>query len=158
MIVVADSGPLHYLGLLGEIDLLRRLYGAISIPTAVAKELLAARTPAVVSEWIASPPSWIRFEVVVDRDDPLLGGTLDAGESKAIVLASRMHADLVLLDDLVARREAQVRNLRVTGTLGILRAAAELDLIVVTDAVARLQTTNFYFDEELVRSIFGRWL
>src|SRR5580698_7904191 len=158
MIVVADSGPLHYLGLLGEIDLLRRLYGAISIPTAVAKELLAARTPAVVSEWIASPPSWIRFEVVVDRDDPLLGGTLDAGESEAIVLASRMHADLVLLDDLVARREALVRNLRVTGTLGILRAAAELDLIVVTDAVARLQTTNFYFDEELVRSIFGRWL
>jgi hypothetical protein len=40
-----------------------------------------------------------------------------------------------------------VHNPRVTGTSGILRAAAALDLIVVADAVARLQTTNFYFDE-----------
>jgi hypothetical protein len=42
--------------------------------------------------------------------------------------------------------------------LGILRAAAELDLITVTDAVARLEATNFYFDEDLVRSIFSKWL
>lgn len=27
MIVVADSGPLHYLILLGHVDLLRRFYG-----------------------------------------------------------------------------------------------------------------------------------
>lgn len=158
MIVVADSGPLHYLGLLGEIDLLRRLYGGVCIPTAVAKELSAPKTPAVVSDWIANPPSWVRFEAVVDRDDSILRGTLDAGESEAIALALAIPADLVLLDDLAARREAQMRNLRVTGTLGILRAAAELDLIVVADALGRLQATNLYFDEDLVRSIFGKWL
>lgn len=39
MIVVADSGPLHYLLLVGEIDLLRRFYGQVVIPQAVANEL-----------------------------------------------------------------------------------------------------------------------
>jgi len=158
MIVVADSGPLHYLGLLGEIDLLHRLYGGIRIPPAVAKELSAPGTPEPLAEWIANPPAWVRVEVMTERSDPIFNGTLDAGESEAIALASAIRAGLVLIDDLEARREAQRRNLRVAGTLGILRAAAELDLINVTDAIARLQATNFYFDEDLVRSIFRKWL
>jgi len=158
MIVVADSGPLHYLGLLGETDLLRRLYGGIWIPPAVVAELSAAATPVVLTDWIANPPKWVRFEAVIDRDDPIFQGTLDRGESETVALATAIHAGLVLLDDLAARREAERRGLRVTGTLGILRTAAELDLIIVTDTVARLQATNFYFDEDLVRSIFGKWL
>jgi predicted nucleic acid-binding protein len=158
MTVVADSGPLHYLGLLGEVDLLRQLYGGVCIPLAVAKELAAPGTPESVKEWMADAPSWLRVKAVVERSDAIFRGTLDAGESEAIALASAIHAGLVLMDDLAARREAQRRNLRVAGTLGILRAAAELDLITVTDAVTRLQATNFYFDEDLVRSIFGKWL
>lgn len=39
MIVVADSGPLHYLILLGHVDLLRRFYGQVLVPEAVAHEL-----------------------------------------------------------------------------------------------------------------------
>ena len=36
MKVVSDSGPLHYLALLDEIDLLSRLYGSVMIAPAVA--------------------------------------------------------------------------------------------------------------------------
>ena len=36
MIVVADSGPPHYLILLEHIELLHRLYGQVAIPEAVA--------------------------------------------------------------------------------------------------------------------------
>ena len=32
MIVVADSGPLHYLILLEHVDLLRRFYGQVLVP------------------------------------------------------------------------------------------------------------------------------
>jgi predicted nucleic acid-binding protein len=38
MIVVADSGPLHYLILLGHVDFLRRFYGQVLVPEAVAHE------------------------------------------------------------------------------------------------------------------------
>lgn len=42
MIVVADSSPLHYLILLEQTELLRRLYENVLIPNAVASELRAA--------------------------------------------------------------------------------------------------------------------
>lgn len=57
MIVVADSGPLHYLILLEHVDLLRRFYG--QVPERVASELSAAGTPGVVREWITKPPTWV---------------------------------------------------------------------------------------------------
>jgi predicted nucleic acid-binding protein len=64
MIVVADSGPLHYLILLEHVDLLRRFYGQVVVPEAVASELSNAAAPGVVSEWIAAPPSWLEVRPV----------------------------------------------------------------------------------------------
>jgi len=62
MIVVADSGPLHYLILLGEAGLLEKLYGVVRIPAAVALELSAPGAPAQVSDWITNPPPWFVIE------------------------------------------------------------------------------------------------
>jgi predicted nucleic acid-binding protein len=42
MIVVADSGPLHYLIPLEHGELLRRFYGHVLVQEPVAKELSAA--------------------------------------------------------------------------------------------------------------------
>ena len=39
MIVVADTGPLHYLILFDHAELLHRLYGEVVVPDAVATEL-----------------------------------------------------------------------------------------------------------------------
>jgi predicted nucleic acid-binding protein len=36
MIVVADTGPLHYLILLDHVELLYRFYGQVVVPDAVA--------------------------------------------------------------------------------------------------------------------------
>jgi len=54
--------------------------------------------------------------------------------------------------------EAKRRNLRVTGTLGVLRAAVERGLVNVPELVARLKATTFYADQALLKSAFGRWL
>ncbi len=80
------------------------------------------------------------------------------GERAAIALAGVLHADLLLIDDAAGRTEARRRHLRVTGTLGVLRAAAERGLVDVRDVIARLKTTSFYVDETLLKSAFGRWL
>jgi predicted nucleic acid-binding protein len=47
MIVVADSGPLHYLILLEQVDLLRRFYRQVLVPEAVASELSATGALAI---------------------------------------------------------------------------------------------------------------
>ena len=50
---------------------------------------------------------------------------LDIGELSTLLLAKEIHADLVLLDDLDARKLAQREGLRVQGTVGILEACFE---------------------------------
>jgi predicted nucleic acid-binding protein len=61
-----------------------------------------------------------------------------------------MGADLLLIDEVAGRAEAKRRQLRVTGTLGVLRAAAERGLVNVPDLLERLKATSFYLDETLL--------
>ena len=158
MIVVADSSPLHYLILLGQTEILRRLYENVLIPDAVAAELSASASPPNVSEWISDHPSWLQVFEVTAEDIDSVADELDLGERAAIALAERIGAELLLIDESAGRAEARRRSLRVTGTLGVLRAGAEAGLLDVRDVVSRLQATNFYVDEALLRTIFGKWL
>ena len=48
---------------------------------------------------------------------------LDRGESEAIVLAQRLRSQLIILDDISARRYAQQHQLPLTGTAGVIVAA-----------------------------------
>ena len=92
MIVVADSGPLHYLILLERADLLRRLYGEVIIPEDVAGELRAVGAPPLVREWMSAPPPWLAIVVVADEDVSSVPDELDAGERAAIALAEKIRA------------------------------------------------------------------
>jgi len=158
VIVVADSGPPHYLILLDQVDLLHRFYGRVLVPVAVFRELSSGSAPKKVTDWLATVPAWFRVEPVTLERVAGVTQSLDLGEREAIALAQAMRADLLLIDDLEGRAEARRRNLRVTGTLGVLRAAAEQALIDVPTVIANPQQTNFYFDENLIRSVFGQWL
>lgn len=101
MIVVADSGPLHYLILLEQVDLLRRFYGQVLVPEAVASELSATgapgivrEAPGIVREWITKPPTWVDVRPVSPAAVSTITDDLDLGERAAIALAETMHADL----------------------------------------------------------------
>lgn len=158
MIVVADSGPLHYLILLEQTDLLHRFYREVVVPEAVLEELRSGKAPQPVRDWLSNAPSWFRVQSVLPNQLQSITDDLDLGEREAIALAHLLRADLLLIDELSGRAEARRRNLRVTGTLGILRAAAERGLIDVPEVLARLRGTNFYVEENLISSIFGEWL
>ena len=158
MIVVADSGPLHYLILLEHVDLLRRFYGQVLVPDLVAGELTTVGAPEVVREWMANPPMWVQVRPVTADAISLITDDLDPGERAAIALAETVAADLLLIDEAAGRAEARRRRLRVTGTLGVLRAGAEQGVVNVPDLLERLKRTTFYLDETLVKSVFAPWL
>jgi predicted nucleic acid-binding protein len=102
MVVVADSGPLHYLILLillKHTELLRRFYGQVLVPEPVASELSAAGAPAVVREWITIPPTWIDVPPVPPDAVSMITGDLDLGKRAAIALAETVRADLLLIDE-----------------------------------------------------------
>jgi predicted nucleic acid-binding protein len=158
MIVVADTSPLNYLVLMGDETLLQRLFGSILIPPAVVSELIDSNAPEPVRHWANHLPDWVSVESV--HGSLLRIGDPGRGETEGILLAEAFGADLILIDDAAARAEAERRHLTVTGTLGVLRLAAQRKLIRLPDAFARLSRTNFRVAprllEELLDEVRGR--
>ena len=115
--MVADTGPLNYLVLIGHIDLLPRLFGKVVLPKEVHRELTSGKTPVPVREWIAGSPVWLEIKDAPSQEpsDSSLSN-LDPGERDAILLALSIHADLLLMDDRRGVSAAERRGLRVTGT------------------------------------------
>lgn len=149
MIVIADTGPINYLILIGEIETLPILFQRVAIPSSVLMELSQPRTPTSVQNWISHPPGW--FEVLtpsLSPDENLL--RLDAGERDAILLAEELQADLLIIDEARGRREAHRRQMPYTGTLGVLTAAAERGLLDLPSAVDRLRQTSFHISPEIL--------
>jgi predicted nucleic acid-binding protein len=78
---------------------------------------------------------------------------LDLGEQEAITLALQLKADLILLDDLAARRIATQLQLEIVGLLGILGSAAKKGRVDFSAAIERLQQTTFRASPNLIQSL-----
>jgi predicted nucleic acid-binding protein len=154
-VVVADTGPLHYLVLIGEIDLLPRLFETVFVPEVVRDELRHVRTPSSVRDWLATIPAWLKplpTEPVAALPRPRLG----AGERAAIALAVSLGADLILMDDSAGVTAARGQAFIVTGTLGILDLAASHGMLDLADAFQRLKATNFRYQPALLNALLAR--
>ena len=152
-VVVADTSPVNYLVLIGQIDVLRRLYGRVVVPPEVLAELSDRAAPPEVLEWIQSRPEWVEVRAVrADQNDPALQ-QIDPGERAAILLAQEERDVLLFIDDAAGRLEASRRHIRNTGTLGILRAAAIRGLLDLPQALTRLGATNFRVSQSLIDAL-----
>ncbi len=60
-LVIADTSPINYLLLIGHIDILPKLFERVIVPEIVRDELTHPKAPAVVRNWIASPPDWVEI-------------------------------------------------------------------------------------------------
>lgn len=155
MIVVSDTTPLNYLVLIGQQELLARLFERVVIPRAVWTELQAKGTPESVRAWLAHQPDWLEVGQANLPADVALAA-LDRGEQEAILLAQELRANLLLMDDKDGRLEAVRRNLAVVGTLGVLDEAAERGLLNLPEALARLQQISFRVAPLLLESLLER--
>jgi predicted nucleic acid-binding protein len=155
MIIVSDTSPINYLILIGHINLLYELFQEIVIPQAVYIELADLEAPKPVQNWIATPHTWLKVQVVSTSGDAI-ANLLDPGEREAILLAQELNADLLLLDDMKARRTATERGLVITGILGILDRAATMKLIDLPTAVQSLQNTSFWASDSLFQRLLDK--
>ena len=152
-VVVSDTSPLHYLILIGEVELLRVLFQEIQIPPRVVEELSRPSAPAQVRSWAASLPAWVTVRAPIKS---LSRAQLDAGECEALALALESKADRVLLDDLAGRAACRELGLVPLGTPGILEEASRRGLVELTECVTRLLATNFRASPALVRAVLAR--
>jgi predicted nucleic acid-binding protein len=157
MIVIADTSPLNYLIWIGEVEILPALYPRVVVPPIVCEELGREGAPNIVRAWISRPPAWLVPVTPVGQPDfDLMHARIHSGERAAILLAQELKADQLIMDDLTGRREAERRHLRVTGTVGVLRAAARVGVIHLKDALDRLRKTNFHLSQRLYEQLIAQ--
>lgn len=145
MIVVSNTSPLMNLAAIGQLGLLERLFEKVLIPEAVLQELSVVGLEQFGTKEIRKLP-WIETRSVTNRTlvDYLLL-ELDKGEAEAIALATEMRADLLLLDERLARRAASRLGLRFTGLLGLLVEAKHRGFIVAVKPALDALTTKAGF-------------
>ena len=144
-IIVSNASPIIALQRIGQLDLLPALLGRLIIPPAVRREVFGS-TPL---------PQWIEeMALTQPLASQVLMAQLGAGETEAIALAMELNASRLLLDDLPARRLANLLNLKVLGTLGLLVRAKEQGLIVeVSPFLDALEVQDFRVSERLRRVV-----
>ena len=123
MLVVSDTLPILNLAAVGRADLLASLYGELVVLPAVGRELadLPRREPRFAA---AAPlPPFVRVEPIPSSAVNVgallaeLALELHPGEAEALTLATARRADLLLVDELAARRLAQRRGVPRTGKI-----------------------------------------
>jgi predicted nucleic acid-binding protein len=126
----------------------------------VEQELADPHTPPPVRHWAANAPPW--REILEPRQVehiPALGrpGLRGDGDRAIISLARQEAADVVVMDDMKARREAKKRGIKPIWTLEVLEEAAERGL--VNDLTEKLEylehRTSFYVGDKAKAVIEG---
>jgi predicted nucleic acid-binding protein len=148
--VICNTTPLIALSIIDKLSLLERLYGSVLIPEAVEDEIMAGRQ-GKAGFHIVQATEWI---TTVPLEDPIratLLSDLDRGEAEVIALALETSADLIILDERLARQHAARLGLTMTGTLGILvRAKQEGMIDLVRPYIELLLAGGIYLSDALI--------
>ena len=149
--VIVNSTPIIGLANIGKLDLLRLVYGQITIPQAVYDELIS---PAVKRQ-VLQNLEWIHVDQIKDASQKkMYRAKLHAGEVEVMILAQEQNADLVLLDDNAAKKTAKFLGLTVTGTLGLLlRAKREGYIEAVVPVMDALAADGFFIHDTVRRMV-----
>jgi predicted nucleic acid-binding protein len=151
--VVSDTSPLHYLIECQSIEILPALFQQVLIPPTVHRELQHPKTPPIVRAWAQNLPGWVSLKSPTVVDHTL---NVDEGEKEAICLAREVNAAALLIDDRKGRSEAIRCGLRVTGTIGVLEAAAQRGLLDLPVVIQRLRLTSARLDEKVIQAVLAR--
>lgn len=142
--VISNSTPLIILSKIGELEILKKLYGEIIIPRAVFEEVT------IKSDAIKNL-SWIKILEVQDKTDrKIYQAKLHDGEVEVMMLAKEISADLLIIDDNAAKKFAKFLGFKVTGTLGILvKAKAEKIISEVSPILDKMLAEKFYISKKI---------
>jgi uncharacterized protein len=141
--LVCDTSPIQYLHQLELLHILPSLAKQVFVPSAVAEEIkighsLGVNLPKLEKlDWVIvrRPASVLALPLITN---------LGPGETEVLMLGLEMRGAVVVLDDGPARELAEVLDLRLTGTLGLLLDAKKAGLVAaVRPLLETLQSLRF---------------
>ena len=138
-VVIADTSCLILLTNLDKLDILSKVYGEVWITEAVRAEY-GLSLPLFVS--LHNPTDQLTLNALLR--------SLDAGEASSIALAIENPGCKIIIDEKKGRRVALSMGLNLTGTLGVLTAAAKINLLKIdAQVVEMLELLGFHLSTEL---------
>ncbi|HPN32568.1 MAG TPA: DUF3368 domain-containing protein [bacterium] len=131
--IISNTSCLIILDNLEMLYILKELYGNIII------------TEEVFNEFGKEIPDWIKVVEVKNRNYlKILNTQVDLGEASTIALAMESENNVIILDDLKARKLSKTLKLKMTGTLGILLKAKEMKIITsIENILSKMEDFNF---------------
>jgi len=146
--IISNSTPLIILSKIGELEILKNLYGEIIIPRAVFEEVT------IKSDAIKNL-SWIKILEVQDKSNrKIYQAKLHDGEVEVMMLAKEISADLLIIDDNAAKKFAKFLGFTVTVTLGVLlKAKSEKIISEVRQILEKMLAEKFYISEEIINLV-----
>ncbi len=152
-LVLSDASPLIGLSRVGGLDWLRALFGEVALTPEVRSELHAGPeiegsiSAALEDGWLTVLPD--------DAEGPRRPAQLGPGEWSCIRAGlAREGPVLLLLDDRLARREALLQGLRVTGIAAIVATAQRRGLIAsAREVFEALLRSDFRISADVIREI-----
>jgi len=147
--VVVNSTPIIALAEIGLLGILKDLYGEVIIPTAVRDEVTVKDPRRLDGQ------DWIRVKTISNiAAKEMFTSALHSGEVEVMLLAKEIGADLVVMDDGLARRHAKYLGLTITGTVGVLlRAKTDGIIKEVAPVLNELIQTDFYISDAVCREV-----
>lgn len=153
-IVVVNSTPIIALSVIDQLHLFKNLYGKIIIPKAVQDEVMA-KEDSVTRLALEEAEAWIITKTVTDiAAKKFFKVQLHEGEVEVMLLGKELEADLLVIDDYIAREYAKYLDFKITGTLGvILRAKGNGIIKEVKPLVLDLIDHGIYISDKLYKDI-----
>ena len=137
--IISDTSCLILFEKIDELDLLKKLFGIITITSEVAEE------------FGQELPFWFKIEQPQNKNyQILIEASIGKGEASAIALAIELDDCLLIIDDLKGRKFAQQLGLKITGTIGVIIEAKLAGIISsVKPVILKIKATNFRITKQL---------
>jgi uncharacterized protein len=152
VIVVADSSPLVILAKLGCFDLLNKIFPRVYISAEVHHEVVVAGAGLPGASEVTKA-EWVEVRKIQNQADLLAAEqkyALGVGELSTILLAKKLQASAVLLDDYNARKLAKADGFQVRGSVGLLETFYLRGHLPDLHAAFRQLLAHSYIDQRLL--------
>jgi uncharacterized protein len=153
MLVVADSSALVALSICDSLHLLGSLFGEVTVPQVVYDEVCIANKPEsqALKTYLAGKVSSVPISITIEKSFGL-----GEGEVASMILYKHLAADLLLVDDALAKKVAYLNNLEVMGSLGVLLLAKKQGLIdLIQPLLDRLRNSDIYVSDQLLDQVLA---
>ncbi len=153
-LVLADAGPLIALAKVRQLDLLRQLFQQVKIAASVRAECLCKASDDSQVIKVALNEGWLESLPSPNPTYTLMQG-LGQGEQDSIQIALQASEPaLLILDDLLARKQARRFNLQFIGTATVVCFAEQRQLIQdAEDLVQQIRDVGYRIPQEVVAII-----